>query len=136
MEITEILNEKLLLSHKGVIAEQFVGQQLLGRGDFYQEPELYYWNREERSSSAELDYLIPMGLGVLPIEVKSGSTGSLKSLHRFVVEKKSPAALRFNLERPLVAELCSNSLPGQSHPFRLISLPLYLVSQAERLCRS
>ena len=36
------------------------------------------------------------GEKVVPVEVKAGVTGSLKSLQVFVAEKKMPFALRFN----------------------------------------
>ncbi len=51
---------------------------------FYKKPELYYWVRETKSSSAEIDYVISNGSDIIPIEVKAGKTGRLKSLHQFI----------------------------------------------------
>jgi uncharacterized protein len=54
---------------------------------FYQEKfasgndSLYYWIRDKRGSSAETDYLIEKDGKIIPIEVKSGKSGKLKSLH-------------------------------------------------------
>jgi hypothetical protein len=45
---------------------------------------VFYWNRPEKSSSAEVDYLAVLEGTVHPIEVKSGASGSLKSLHLFL----------------------------------------------------
>ncbi len=74
----EILNEKQLLGiFEGAMAEQFVGQEL--KASTGNDP--YFWQREARSSQAEVDYLISQESAVIPIEVKSGSSGSLKSLH-------------------------------------------------------
>ncbi len=67
----------LLDIHEGAMAEQFVGQELLAGG----QSDLFYWSRRARSSSAEVDYLISSSSGVLPIEVKSGPSGRLRSLH-------------------------------------------------------
>lgn len=73
-----IQSEKNLLTiYQGALAEQFVGQELLSALD----GSLYYWSREEKSSSAEVDFLIAFQGNILPIEVKSGSSGRLKSLH-------------------------------------------------------
>jgi hypothetical protein len=47
----------------------------------YREPQLYYWAREERASSSEVDFVLEGAGGrLLPVEVKSGASGSLKSL--------------------------------------------------------
>ena len=70
--------EKNLLSiYEGALAEQFVGQEL--RSFFGSE--LFYWSRAEKSSSAEVDYLVAKEGTIYPIEVKSGPAGRLKSLH-------------------------------------------------------
>jgi hypothetical protein len=69
---------------KGAVAEQFVGQELLAYQNPYSRPLLYYWAREAKNSSAELDYLIQKEGQAIPIEVKSGSTGRLRSMHMFM----------------------------------------------------
>jgi len=43
--------------------------------------ELFYWSREARGSTAEVDYLIVQDGVIYPVEVKSGTGGSLRSLH-------------------------------------------------------
>ena len=63
--------------YKGFLAEQFVGQELLAAG----QNELCYWSREAKSSSAEVDYLIVREGEIVPIEVKSGVSGKLRSMH-------------------------------------------------------
>jgi predicted AAA+ superfamily ATPase len=69
--------QKFSSSWNGKMAEQFVGQELRASGN----ENLYYWVREKRGSSAETDYLIEKEGEVIPIEVKSGKSGKLKSLH-------------------------------------------------------
>jgi predicted AAA+ superfamily ATPase len=78
----ELAREDLLGIHAGAVAEQFVGQQLaaaLQGGD-----RLHYWAREAKSSTAEVDYVVRLGDAVRPIEVKSGPSGRLRSLHQLL----------------------------------------------------
>ena len=125
--------DNLLLVNQGALAEQFIGQHLLYDGPPYEVPQLYYWNREQKSSSAEVDYLIACGNQIVPVEVKAGKTGTLKSLQVFVAEKKSPAGLRFNTQLP-TRTLQETRVAGKEKvSFQLVSLPLYLVGQARRL---
>lgn len=70
---------------KGVLAEQFVGQELVTATN----REVYYWSREARNSEAEIDYLITSNGNIIPIEVKSGASGRLKSLHLLLKENPS-----------------------------------------------
>ena len=133
LNILDIQNETVLIVNKGALAEQFIGQQWLCQFESYERAELYYWNREKPRTSAEIDYLFQVGGETIPAEVKSGTTGSLKSLHVFASEKKSPQALRYNLAKPTVSDVTSR-IPGKKeHSFRLLSLPLYLVSETTRL---
>jgi predicted AAA+ superfamily ATPase len=74
----------LLAVHRGAVAEQFVAQELLACAPPDQEPSLYFWSREALNSQAEVDYLIASGSAPLPIEVKSGASGTLKSLRLFL----------------------------------------------------
>ena len=69
---------------KGAVAEQFVGQELLAYQNPYSKPMLYYWAREAKNSNAELDYIIQKDGSVIPIEVKSGSIGRMKSMRMFM----------------------------------------------------
>jgi len=61
----------------GAMAEQFVGQEFLAAG----QKKLYYWARQAKSSTAEIDYLLVKKNEIIPVEVKNSSSGSLKSLH-------------------------------------------------------
>ena len=72
-----ISKKKFTAAYNGKMAEQFVGQEILASTD----RDLYYWSRDARGSSAETDYLIEHEGEIIPIEVKSGKSGSLKSLH-------------------------------------------------------
>jgi uncharacterized protein len=73
----EYARADLLAIHQGAMAEQFVGQELVAAG----QNELYYWSREAKSSTAEVDFLMVVKGIIHPLEVKSGAAGKLKSLH-------------------------------------------------------
>ena len=105
-------------------------------GREYEAPAAYCWMREARNSSAEVDYVIQMGGDIIPVEVKSGATGSLKSLNFFLNEKKRDFAVRFNMDEPslLPNAEAADSL-GRKSRYSLLSLPMYMVCQLKRLVR-
>jgi uncharacterized protein len=92
--------EEWMTVYEGGLAEQFVGQELLGCGSGFEEPALYYWAREEKNANAEIDYLLTHRPLVVPVEVKAGRTGALKSLHVFLHEKQSGFGVRLNMDTP------------------------------------
>ncbi len=83
---------------KGLSAEQFAAQHLAYYRGEEEEPELFYWLRDKTSGKAELDFLINKDHDILPIEIKSGKTGTLKSLFQFVSENQCNEAFRFDLK--------------------------------------
>ena len=104
------------LINKGEITESFVGQELLAYSDPQEKANLYYWQRHERGSSAEVDYLSNIQGQVIPIEVKSGTGSSLKSLQLFLKTHPSPYGVRVS-----------------THPFslheKIHSYPLYAIAR-------
>ena len=107
--------DDLMMVNAGSVCEQFVGQHLLYSGESFAEPELHCWMREKRQSSAEVDYVISVGGVVVPVEVKAGKTGTLKSLHLFLREKKT--GLRAEVEhRHAVLAGCRNLRGGRGEP--------------------
>ncbi len=117
------LDERTLLK-EGALAEQFVGQELLGRYLGKQLPELNYWLREGRSNNAELDFVISLGTELLPLEVKAGKAGTLKSPLQFVAAKRPKRAVRFDLNLP-----SSQALEYDGGATELVSLPLYFAGR-------
>lgn len=120
LDIQTAWDMALMQINAGAQAEQFVGQELLAYADPHMSAQLYYWYREKKSSMAEVDYVIQAGSQILPIEVKSGTTGSLKSLAQFLLEKQTPFGIRIS-QQPL------------SFHEGILSVPLYLISQLPRL---
>ncbi len=85
------------LINKGSIVESFVGQEIVAYSNPIEEASLYYWHREERGSSAEVDYVARLGKYAIPIEVKSGPGSTLRSLHSFLSSHpQSPYGIRFS----------------------------------------
>jgi predicted AAA+ superfamily ATPase len=81
---------------KGAVAEQFVGQQLLAYQSPYTKPSLYYWTRDARNSMAEIDYLMVKDENIIPVEIKSGATGHMKSMHIFIKTFNSDLGLKIS----------------------------------------
>ncbi len=126
------LTERELI-HEGGLAEQFVAQHMAYRFGGLEPPELFYWLRESRSANAEVDFVISMQQQIVPIEVKSGKSGSLKSLQQLMGQNHLTTALRFDLNMPNTHAV-THKLTGSVHgagdiSFTLISWPLYLVEK-------
>lgn len=124
--------DEVNLVNSGSTCEQFIGQHLLYARPYYEEPELFYWCREKRQASSEVDYVQAYGSLIFPVEVKAGKTGTLKSLQIFIKEKKVVLGVRFNADLPSIHD-AGFSLPGMSGTFKLLSLPLYMVEELQRI---
>ena len=112
--------EDFFFVNEGALAEQFVGQELLRLLPFEVTPRLHHWIREKKGSEAEVDYVIELAGKVVPVEVKSGATGRMRSLHQFLLDKGSEFGVRVS-EAPLTKNE------------KILSVPFYLVSQLGRL---
>ena len=127
------------LVNEGGMAEQYVGQQLASLSGGDRPPELHYWLRHARRGNAEIDYVIAHRDWIVPIEVKAGRSGSLKSLLQFVHEKRPPIAVRFDANPPTVqtAHHAIRTAAGtRDVTARILSLPLYAVEALPRLLRA
>ena len=91
-----ILNPLEQITNRGGVVEAFVGQELIAGSGIDIKPQLYYWHREARSSNAEVDYLIVSNDRIIPVEIKSGKEGSMKSMKIFLKgHQRSPYGIRF-----------------------------------------
>ncbi len=118
-----LLDGSVMLINAGGAAEQYVGQEILAGADPYTDAKLYFWVRETRGSTAEVDYLIDIDGIPIPVEVKAGATGSLKSMRLFLKEHpKTPLGIRY-------------SMHGLSFHDQILSIPLYMIGQTRRLIR-
>ena len=111
----ELAQDNLMAMYRGKLAEQFVAQEMIA----WHSRDLYYWARNVKSSNAEIDYLAVQKGKIYPVEVKSGPSGKLKSLHMML--KKYPN--------------CEQGWVLQSGPYRelpeqkLVFWPLYATPQ-------
>jgi len=125
--------DKNALVNEGRLAEQFVGQHLLNP---FEPPRLTYWLREAKTANAEVDYVTANANQVIPIEVKAGKSGALKSLQQFVLSKNATLCVRFDLNPPDIqhithaARVDTGSIPVS---YTLLSLPLYMAAELPRI---
>lgn len=135
LKLVDFLGENdVLLENRGGLCEQFVGQHLLLRGESYEEPAAYCWLREEPSSTAEVDFVIQCGNTIVPVEIKSGAGGKMKGLLLFLNEKCRDFAVRFNAAPPsYLPKAQATDSKCKSCEYSLLSLPLYMVGEMDRL---
>ena len=106
--------------------EHLVGQEILAH-QYLSLSSLYFWVREKSTSNAEVDYLYPYEGKLIPIEVKSGATGKLKSLHIFMDMVPHNMAIRFYAGNIHISQLVTPS--GKT--YYLLNLPYFLATQLE-----
>ncbi len=121
----DLLNFKdIHQSFRGRIAEHITGQELLALSDSVLFT-LNYWTREKKDATAEVDFIWSHREKIIPIEVKSGKAGKLRSLHQFIDRAPHALAVRiysgkFNIEK-------ATTLAGKE--FTLLNLPFYLINK-------
>ncbi|MGN0049475.1 MAG: ATP-binding protein [Bacteroides sp.] len=93
-----LLSDDLKMVNRGALAETFVGCELVKASSPYSVDPLYCWHREKKDSNAEVDYVVDMGGIIYPVEVKSGSRGSMQSMRIFLKQKGLNRGIRTSLE--------------------------------------
>ncbi len=118
----------IMTAWKGIIAEHITGQELLAYDNDVLSKR-HFWTREEKNSMAEIDFIFNYNGIIIPVEVKSGDTGRLRSLHLFMDAASHKIAVRICQEKFAVIDL--KTIKGK--PFRLISIPFYQISQISQI---
>lgn len=113
------------LVNKGALAEMFAGLELIKNGSTRIKETLYYWENINRGATAEVDYVTAYNMKIVPIEVKSGISGKMKSLRMFMEKKSLKTAIRSSLENFSVIEL--NGVPENKKEggSEIAIIPLY-----------
>ena len=115
------------LVNKGPMAEMLAGLEVL----HYLSPnirhDLFYWVRQAKNSLAEIDYLLSRDMKVLPLEVKAGVQGGMKSLWDFMRDKKLSQAIRCSLEN--FGKFDYIDLKADNAVRHIEIVPLYAISQ-------
>ncbi len=120
--------DRIIFITKGGLAEQFVGQQIRSSQSPLTDPALFYWQRTG-GRQGEIDYIIQNRNCVVPVEIKSGTAGSMKSLHQFMADKNLDLAVRFNANLPSTEKINVKTTQGDPVSYILLSVPLYLTQQ-------
>ncbi|MBU4304084.1 MAG: AAA family ATPase [Candidatus Omnitrophica bacterium] len=116
------LTNDFIQINAGAVTEQLIGQELRAYFDSYLEHNLFFWARDKKSSSAEVDYVVVVDSLILPVEVKAGKTGTLKSLKLFIEEKDVSFGIRFSQEKLSLYD-------------KVLTLPLYMAEQMRKLAQ-
>lgn len=119
-----ILDAPAKFVNRGMPAEAFVALELIKNTSPFVEGALFYWHREARNSNAEVDYVVQYRNGILPIEVKSGKSGSMTSLRLMMSEKHLPLAVRTSEE----------NFGTANGNIRII--PLYMIGEYDRILKT
>jgi predicted AAA+ superfamily ATPase len=107
---------------EGKIAEHITGQELLAMQTNILAKNIF-WVKEKNQSNAEVDYILQINSLLIPVEVKRGKTGRLRSLMEFIDLAPHNFAVRvysgnLSLEK-------AKTTRGKS--FTLLNLPFYLL---------
>ena len=114
--------------YHGQLSEQITGQALLSLAT-RKNINLSYWYREQKGSISEIDYLLSSNNKLIPVEVKSGKSGTLKSLHNFIDESRNNFAVRIYSGMMSIEKI----LTPNKKQFILFSVPFYLLHRIEQL---
>lgn len=83
--------------NKGQLVEAFIGLELITYANPHDKKNSFFWHRQERTSQAEVDYLIQIQNKIIPIEVKSGKGTNITSLRIFLEShQESPYGIKFS----------------------------------------
>ncbi len=111
---------------RGQLVEQAAAQQLAATADDpCEEMPLYYWQREG-GRPGEVDLVVQLGQRIVPVELKAGAAGAMKSLHQFMVDKQLNLAVRLDSNAASLQDLDVKTTQGERAQYRLLSLPHHL----------
>jgi len=113
--------------YQGTLIEHLVGQELLSF-QYNALSALHFWVREKKESTAEVDYLFQYDGLIIPIEVKSGKEGTLKSLHSYMDIAPHNFAIRFYAGALNITDATTQN----GKQYKILNLPYYLGSQIEK----
>jgi predicted AAA+ superfamily ATPase len=86
------------LVNKGSLTELVAGCELIKYARPNIKQELYYWENLSKNASSEVDYILSRNMQIIPLEVKAGTSGKMKSLRYFMHKKQLSYAIRCSLE--------------------------------------
>ena len=114
------------LVNKGGLTEMVAGWELIKYAPAKSQHDLYYWENLKNGTTSEVDYILSRNMTVLPLEVKSGTSGKMKSLRLFMKSKDISYAIRSSLEN--FAQLVFTEEGETCVERRIDVVPLYALS--------
>ncbi len=121
------------LVNKGIVAELTVGLELMKSSNPQSKYDLFYWENLDRNATSEVEYIIAKNARCLPIEVKAGISGKMKSLRLFMHRKGLTVGIRSSLENFGFLEVSDSDDTGVSVKRVIGILPLYAVWRLSNL---
>lgn len=132
IQLEYLSNKNLLDTWRGRAAEHIVAQELRVVLDRHYREHQYFWIRDKKGATAEIDFIWQDNTSIIPIEVKSGINAHLRSLHTFVNNCDHDIVAVRVWSGPLSIQDIETPSPN-SKPFRLINLPFYYVGQLDKV---
>lgn len=111
-------------AHRGTIVQHIAYQELMALGEI-RSIKPNFWVREKSQSTSEVDLAIQIGNKIMPVEIKAGPTGRLKSLHQFVNRSEHHYAIRLYGGRFTVDALTT----PEGTPYKLMNMPYFLAGK-------
>jgi uncharacterized protein len=112
--------------YEGKIAEHIVAQEIIAlkSSSLFR---LNFWKKENKDSNAEVDFIFLYDGLVIPIEVKKGASGRLRSLHQFIDISQHSFAVRIYSGKLSIDK--EKTIKGKS--YYMLNLPFYLIGELE-----
>jgi predicted AAA+ superfamily ATPase len=123
------LHQELLSIHdlhqssKGKLVQQIVNQEVKSL-EYLPGSKRAFWVREERGTTSEVDIVYPFRNMLIPIEVKSGASGKLRSLHEFMDRCPHEYAVRMHGGKLGIDTLTTS----RGKKYRLLNMPYFLAA--------
>ena len=132
IQIEYLQNKDLLDTWRGRAAEQIVAQELRILLDRQYKEKQFFWVRDKKGTTAEIDFIWQTQSQIVPIEVKAGTNSHLRSLHSFVNTANRPVtAVRFWSGDYSVQDVTTPA--PENRPYRLINIPFYYIGQLKEI---
>lgn len=116
LDLAQWVTQPMSINYLGSMAEQLVAQEFVAYGDENKSAQLYYWQNENKTGNAEVDFISVKNSQVVPVEVKARLKGGMKSLKVYL-------AIHPNTE--LALKISEGQFARQDH---LLEIPLYAVA--------
>lgn len=109
-------------TYKGALIPHLIHQEVISLNQS-KDQKTTFWVRDKSQASAEVDLIYPTGDLAIPVEIKSGAKGKLRSLHEFIDRCEHNLAVRIYGGEFSIEE---HKTPRKGKKYHLMNLPYYL----------